>query len=130
MIEWTEEKLEENGYKIENAKITGINLSMADHGVLCIELGLRGNGWGVNYGGYVLGHGYVGADEFKGSEAGLECIMRIMDIIGIEKFNDAKGKYVRVATRSWGETVKIIGNIISDKWFDQESFFKDKEKTT
>ena len=43
-------------------------------------------------------------------------------------YEGKKGKYVRVATKGWGSTVKIIGNILEDKWFDYESFFDDKEK--
>ena len=42
------------------------------------------------------------------------------------KFEDLKGKYVRVAIKGWGHSVKIIGNILEDKWFDIETFFADK----
>lgn len=38
---------------------------------------------------------------------------------------DMKGKYVRIADKGWGNSVKIIGNLISDKWFDYESFFSE-----
>ena len=54
--------------------------------------------------------------------------MRIMDTVGCSTYEGKKGKYVRVATKGWGSTVKIIGNILEDKWFDYESFFDDKEK--
>ena len=54
--------------------------------------------------------------------------MRIMDTVGVERFQDLKGKYVRVATKGLGSSVKIIGNIIKDKWFDAETFFADKEE--
>ena len=54
--------------------------------------------------------------------------MRIMDTVGVEKFQDLKGKYVRVATKGWGDSVKIIGNIIKDKWFDVETFFADNKE--
>lgn len=128
MIEYTEDKLREQGYKIENAKITSVDLSMADHGCLTLGMGLDGGSWGCVYGGCSLGNGYVGAKEFKGSAAGMEYLMRIMDTMESETLNDLVGRYVRVATKGWGESVKIIGNILSDKWFDSESFFKDKEK--
>lgn len=117
----------ESGYKIENALIEKADLSMADHGCLTLAITLQGFGWGVVYGGYCLGHGYLGATEFDGSASGLESIMRIMDVVGVERFQDLKGKHVRVATKGWGNTVKIIGNIIQDKWFDIETFFADKE---
>ena len=130
MKKYTQEQLIEAGYKIENALITNVDLSMADHGCLTLVMTLEGGGWGVVYGGYCLGKGYLGADDdfFDGSAAGMEYLIRIMDTVGVEKFQDLKGKYIRVATKGWGDPVKIIGNIIKDKWFDAETFFADKEE--
>lgn len=125
LTHWTEEKLKEK-YTIKNAKIKNVDLSMADHGCLSLSMALEGKGWGVVYGGYCIGKGYLGANEFTGYEKGIEYIMRIMDVVGVECFNDMKEKYIRVATLGWGDPVKIIGNIIEDKWFDSEKFF-DKE---
>lgn len=129
MKKYTQEQLTEAGYSIENALITNVDLSMADHGCLTLVMTLEGSGWGVVYGGYCLGKGYLGADDdfFDGSAAGMEYLIRIMDTVGVEKFQDLKGKYVRVANKGWGSSVKIIGNIIKDKWFDAETFFADKE---
>lgn len=123
----TESMLKERGYEIKNARITGADLDMQDHGCMTLSLGLDGGGWCCNYGGYCLGYGYLGAKEFEGSAKGMESIMRIMDVVGVERFSDLKGKYVRVATKGWGSTVKIIGNVIKDQWFDIEEFFKDGE---
>lgn len=122
--------LTELGYTIENALITNVDLSMADYGCLTLAMTLQGGGWGVTYGGYCLGKGYLGADDdfFDGSAAGMEYLMRIMDTVGVERFQDLKGKYVRVATKGWGDQVKIIGNILKDKWFDAETFFIDKKE--
>ena len=130
MKKYTQEQLTASGYRIENALITNVDLSMADHGCLTLAMTLEGGGWGVVYGGYCLGKGYLGADDdfFDGSAAGMEYLMRIMDTVGVEKFQDLRGKYVRVALKRWGDSVKIIGNIIKDKWFDAETFFADKEE--
>lgn len=128
MKKYDYKQLIEAGYEIKNALITDADMSMADYGCLILAIALEGNGWGVVYGGYCLGHGYLGADSFDGSAAGLESIMRIMDVVDVERFPDLKGKYVRVATKKWGDTVKIIGNILKDKWFDIETFFADKQE--
>lgn len=131
MKKWTLEELEENGYKIENAEIESVDLSMADHGCLCLSMALKGYGWGCVYGGYALGRGYLGCkdDFFDGSAQGMESIIRIMDTVGCERFNDMSGKIIRVATKGWGSSIKIIGNVIEDKWFDAETFYKsEKEK--
>ena len=125
---WTRKDIEAVGYTIENALITSVDLSMADHGVLCLEMGLDGGGWGCVFGGHVIGKGYLGAKKFEGSTSGIEYIMEIMNVVGVERFNDMKGKYIRVATEGWGSTVKIIGNIIEDKWFDVTTLFQDKKE--
>lgn len=129
MKKYTQEQLTESGYTIKNALITNVDLSMADHGCLELAMTLEGGGWGVVYGGYCLGKGYLGADDdfFSGSAPGMEYLIRIMDTVGVEKFQDLKGKYVHVATKR-GDPVKIIGNIINDKWFDAETFFTDKKE--
>lgn len=41
-----------------------------------------------------------------------------------------EANHIRVATKGWGSTVKIIGNILEDKWFDYESFFDDMKNDT
>ena len=113
--------------EISNAKIENASITMADHGCLTWYLSLKGSGWGVSIGGYVIGHGYLDAKEFKGSEKGTESLMRVMDTIGVEKWEDLPGKYVRVYSEGWGSQITKFGNIIEDKWFDCREFFSHKE---
>jgi hypothetical protein len=128
MIKITTDELIANGYEIQNAKITCADLSMADHGFMVLQLVLDGKSWGTIFGGYTLGKGYLGADEFEGSAKGMESIMQIMNVVGVSKFNDLNDKYVRVATKGWGSIVHIIGNILDDNlWFDYDEFFKEGE---
>ena len=54
--------------------------------------------------------------------------MRIMDTVGVERWEDLKGKYIRIVDEGWGSSVKKIGNIIEDKWFDIDKFFKNYNK--
>lgn len=112
---------------IRNARITNVSLTMRDHGCLTMYMTLDGGGVGCNYGGYVLGKGYLNSKEFEGSAKGLEYIMRIMDVVGVDCFEDLKGKYVRFVYTEWGDSVTKIGNIIEDKWFDAKEFFKKDE---
>jgi len=110
-------------YGILNAKIVSADISMTDHSVLTYSLELQGDSWGCSFGGYVIGRGYLGAEEFEGSAKGLEAIMRIMDTVGVEKWSDVPGRYVRVESQGISTPITKIGNIISDKWFDQREFF-------
>lgn len=115
--------------EIKNAKITNVSLSMADHGCLTFSITLDGGSWGCNYGGYCIGKGYLGAKNFRGSESGLEVLMRIMDTVGVECWEDLKGKYCRVKTEGWGGTIQAIGNILKDKWFDIKEFYNTYNET-
>ena len=112
----------------ENAIIKDVTISMEDHGFLTFDLFLEGNGWRCAFGGYTIGRGYLGADTFEAKRGeGLEAMMRIMDTVGVSKWEDLVGKYCRVRTESWGSTIDIIGNIIKDKWFNIREFFKEKQ---
>lgn len=129
MKKWTTKELKENGYEIENAKITSVDLSMADYDCLCLRMVLEGRCWGTTYGGYSLGHGSLDCkdDFFDGSAKGMESIIRIMAVVGCYRFNEMKGKIIRVAVKSQSDPIKIIGNVIEDKWFDAETFYKEAE---
>lgn len=123
MIEYA--TLINNGYRIENAQIKSVDLSN-DGGIFSLAMVLEGSGWGVIFGGRVIGKSYD--DEISDSEKGIEYILRIMDVVGVIRFNDMNGKYVRVAFKGWGDSVEIIGNIIENKWFDQKAFFDNKKE--
>lgn len=111
--------------EIKNVKITNVSLTMADHGCLTFYLTLEGDGWGINYGGYCIGFGFLRSDSFTAENGGgLVAMMKIMDTVGVEKWEDLKGKYLRVVDEGWGSSIKKIGNIIEDKWFDIDEFFK------
>lgn len=124
---WTEEELINDGNRLRNAEITNVSLNFKDQS-LTLDLTLSGYGWGVVYGGYGLGRGYLGAKNFVGYASGLEAIMRIMDVVGVDDLTEMKGEHVRVATKGIGDSVKIIGNFIKDEWFDYGSFFDDKKQ--
>ena len=131
MRKLTQMELLQSGYQILNAKITDADLSMADQGVLIMRLALAGNGWRADYGGYVLGVGSLGASEFTGTPKGIEQIMRVMDTVGVTRFKELTGSLVRIAiSRSDNGPVHIIGNIITDKWFDIADFFTEEPTDT
>lgn len=109
--------------EIKNARITNVSITMADHGCLTFQLSLDGGGWGCCFGGYSIGTGFLGADEFSGYGKGLEAMMRIMDTVGVEKWEDLKGKYIRCKVGNWYDTIDEIGNILKDKWFNIREFF-------
>lgn len=131
MKKYTAKKLIAEGYKLDNALIKNVSLSSGNYCSLTLDITLDGDGWGCVYGGYCLGKIYPDSydkESYEGSVAGMEVIMRIMDVVGVSRLEDMNGKYVRVATKKWGDSVKIIGNIIKDRWFDYQSFYADKKE--
>lgn len=78
--------------------------------------------WSVEVMYYDDGH-----QELNTYEGGAEAIVRILDVVDCSELESLKGKYIRAAIKR-GESLKIIGNIIKDQWFDCGSFFDDKEK--
>lgn len=104
----------------ENAKITDVSLEIGDHCCLTFSIALKGLGWGASFGGYNLT--FFNGTSFEGSEKGLEALTRIIDVVGVSKWEDIKGHYVRVKQED--RLVVGIGNIIEDKWFESREFFK------
>lgn len=110
--------------EIINMKIERTSLTMADHGCLTFFLTISGGALGCNFGGFSLGHGYVGSNHFEGSAKGMEAIMRVMDTVGVDRWEDLTGKYIRMVYPGLGGSVKKIGHITENKWFDIEEHFK------
>lgn len=113
--------------KTENVKITDVSITMGVHGCVTFYVFIEGSNWMGSLGGYCIGHGYLDAldSEFDGSAKGVEAMARIMDVVGVEKWQALKGCYARVESDGWGSKVTRIGNIIRDKWFDLDKFFRD-----
>ena len=98
---------------------------MKDHGCLTFDLVLEGKGWGCSFGGYCIGHGYLGAEEFTAENGGgLVAMMKIMDVVGVDTWESLPGSLIRVESEGWGSVITAIGNIIEDKWFRIKEFFE------
>jgi len=110
---------------IENAKIESTILGYEDHGILTCYLMLDYGGTQQGFGGYGL-DGPPPEDK-KGHRSGERTphivagfwIQKILNIVGVEKWEDLKGKYIRVAKEddNWNAAISGIGNILQDKWF-------------
>lgn len=95
-----------------NAKIESTMLGFEDRGIMTWFLTLDFGGTGQGFGGYALGGATT---DFA--------IKRILKVVGVEKWEDLKGKYIRVKREPRG-LIKSIGNLLEDKWFDPGVEFK------
>lgn len=119
--------------RIENVKITKVSLNTKDHCCLTFKIVVEGAGIGVVLGGYSIGHNFSGSGcseekSFDATGDGLIAIMKIMDTVGVDAWEDLVGCYARIKVGGLGSCVTCIGNIIKDKWFDMKEFFESVEK--
>ena len=111
---------------VKNALITKTFLGREEHGLFTCYLTVKGDGFGVSLGGYCLDS----YDERKGKRVAihksLELIDRILEVVGVDNWEELPGKYIRVETEGFGSKVTKMGNLIKDEWLDFDSFFKQK----
>lgn len=109
--------------EIKNARIRSTMLGWEDHGIFTCMIDLDYDGGGQGFGGYSLDEylGERGNGKRLGTAAGLNFIMRVCEVVGVTKWEDLVGKYVRADA----EHVKVhrIGHITADKWFDPAELF-------
>ena len=105
--------------QIVNARIRSTHLGYEDHGIFTFLLDLDYGGAGQGFGTYAL-------DEHDGKRrvgtaSGMGIIIEILKVVGVEKWEDLPGKYVRADA----EHIKVhgIGNVLEDKWLYPEQFF-------
>lgn len=109
--------------EIRNAKITGTMLGRQDHGIMTFMLQLEWVGGGCGYGLYAIDQYDRTEDKRVFSASGLEAISKILEVVGVETWEELKGQYVRIEDNGWGETVDKIGNLMEEKWFNIREFF-------
>ena len=107
--------------KIENAQITDTTLGIEGHGIMTAMIGLSGEGWGVGFGGYTFDQWDETQKRRVGVDYGMEFIMRVLHVVGVDSWEKLKGQHVRVVTEGWGWRALKIGHITKDRWFDPQA---------
>ena len=116
--------------EIKNAKIIDAKLFIEEHDILTFMIHIDAGMFSCGIGGYALdqlswaGEKYKSEQVRKANPAGLECMRKIMEVVGVTRWEDLPGKHIRYEDNGWGSTVDKIGNITEDKWIDIREFFK------
>lgn len=114
---------------IKNAIIESTMLGREDHGIMTWMITIRFDSCGCGVGGYALdGYDQLSKTRVFYAES-MESISKLLDVVGVYKWEDLPGKYIRFEDNGWGSTITKIGNIIEDKWFDLKEFFGRVGKT-
>lgn len=113
---------------IKNARIKSTMLGREDHGIMTFMIYIKANDFSCGVGGYCLDQYDSEAKTRAFRAESMEAISKILDVVGVDKWEDLPGKYIRFEDNGWGSIVTKIGNIIEDKWFDMPEFFSKKEE--
>ena len=116
--------------EVRNAVITSTMLGI-DHGIMSFYLYLDYGGSGQRAGGWSLDTPVKIGNTFLrrvGTAEGLSLIMKILDVVGVGKWEDLKGKHIRV--KQDHTAVHAIGNIIKNEWLDFSQFFEEIKEFT
>ena len=119
----------------ENGRIESTMLGVEDHGIFTAVLMLAFDGTGQGFGTHALDEPIEEDGKFVGRHGtayGLDHIMRILEVVGVNRWEDLPGKYVRVQ-RDGGrfDLISRIGHITKDSWFDPKKHaeeWREKER--
>ncbi len=112
--------------EIHNALITSTMLGFEDHGIMSFFLYLEFDGGGVGFGGYALDEYDKNQSKRVGVGMSIDLIKEIMEVVGVEKWEDLKGKHIRVDSEGWGGKALGIGSLMKDNWFYPAEFFESR----
>lgn len=112
--------------EMKNAIIESARIEIEDHGILTVWLTLDYGGSGQGFGGYSL---YLPPSFKHHSRTGIAgfFIYRVLEIAGVERWQDLKGKTIRVKATYDG--IHAIGHIVKDDWFIPSEDMKEKNGT-
>lgn len=115
--------------EIKNAKITSTMLGREDHGIMTfmifVDISCHGGSCGI--GGYALDQYDSTLRTRVYSPKSMEIISKILEVVGVDSWEDLKGKYIRVKDEGWCSTINEIGNLMDDKWFNFRDFFSEEK---
>lgn len=109
-----------NNIEIKNGIIDDTFLGIEEYGIFTFYLHLDYGTSTQNLGGWVL------ATEYGECGKNLQLIRRILNIVGVDRWEKLLGKYVRVKADL--DMVHAIGNILNEDWLDFDEFFGDENE--
>lgn len=103
-----------------NARITSTTLGNHDRGFFTFSLGLDYGDTRQTCGGLVLDSWDKANSKRTGWKFGIDLIARILEVVGVDNWEDLKGKHIRVKC-TWS-SVDAIGNLLKDDWLNFSEF--------
>lgn len=107
-------------YEVKNAKITKTTLGLGDR-EFTFYLYLDYGGSGQGAGGRCMAE--YKNNEYRGTAYGLDLIIKILEIVDVENWEELVGKHIRVDANH--SDVRAIGNLLNDKWLNFDEHAKE-----
>ena len=101
---------------IRNVLIERTMLGHEDHGIFTCSLQTISGAIGQSFGGYALDSWSEEKKARIGTAYGVQFLINVLRVCGVEKWEDIKGKHIRVDA-DHGRVFRI-GHITEDIWFD------------
>ena len=112
---------------VKNAKITSTMLGREDHGIMTFMIYIDAENFSCGVGGFCLDEFDTDSQTRVFRAKSMKAVSEILNVVGVDKWEDLPGKYIRFEDNDCGATAIKIGNIIDDKWFDMKNFFAEGE---
>lgn len=116
--------------KIINAQITSTSLGCSEWGIFSFEIWLKGaDGKNYRFGECCLDTYDQDMKRRIGTAKGMDFLMQTLITIGVSRWEELPGKYVRIVITEKNiqyVSVSVIGNLMKDKWLDDEAFWEEK----
>lgn len=106
-----------------NARIESTMFGREDHGIMTWMIFISSGAFSCGVGGYALDSYDKDTKTRVFRAESMESVSKVLEVVGVDKWEDLPGKYIRFEDNGWGSTITKIGNIIEDKWFDMKEFF-------
>ena len=110
---------------IINAKITGADIYIEDHGILTFSISIdTAAGWST-----CIGQMYLDWSDRNHKEVPAPytstIIRKILETVGVTSWKALTGKYIRIDDNDkYNSVIYKIGNILEDKWIDLSEIAK------
>ena len=109
--------------EIKNAKIRSTMFGREDHGIMTFMIFVEFDPCTCGVGGYAIDQYDKNTKSRVFTASGLEAISKILEVVGVDTWEQLPGKYIRIKDNGWGSTIDEIGNLMEDKWFNLREFF-------
>lgn len=112
--------------KILNAQIKNVSVYYENHGILTFSIAVDiSDGTACVIGGYALDEYNKNTKERQCCAYCLDLLTRIKKVVGVIKWEDCKGKYIRVVSNGLDRSITKIGNLMKDEWLDIPEFIEE-----